>query len=186
MAAMNLRDYAETAKIAAMVGGGGLLIYGLYRAGIFTLLSKTADAVGGAVDYVENVKGEDFTTPASRALNEQLNIGGLGLGSGGSFGVEYWFMNPSLMIPGLKSLVTADAVGVKATSAYIVIRARDFDSQWRMKDTAYLAAVKMHKDNKAILDKHVMSGGTLKTAFRNLVKTADFVVIYPDGSFKSA
>lgn len=186
MAAMNLRDYAETTKIAAMIGGGGLLAYLVWKSGILQGAAKVTGAVSDAVGYVKNHDDAQMFIDANKYLTDKTNAGGVGLGSGDFFGLNYWWLNPGLMIPGYNSKLTADAIGVKATSAYIVIRARDFDSQWKMKDTAYLAAVKMHQDNKAILDKHVISGGTLKTAFRNLVKTADFVVIYPDGSFKSA
>ena len=76
--------------------------------------------------------------------------------------------------------------GIEATSAYVVIRKRDFNSQWQISDTAYKAAKGMHQDNERILKTYVLDGMGLKKNLQNIVKLTDFVVIYPNGEIKSA
>jgi len=175
MSQMNANDYAQlgtTVAVGAAVLGVGFLLYksGVLK-GVFNASSNVMDAVDTTLEIGSaawgNIKESGQWAWDGWNAASGLGMSQLGEAVNGNFG---------------------QMVGsrVEATSAYIVIRARDFDSKWIMKETAYKAAVGMHKDNKAILEKYVLTGAALKPAFQQLVKTADFVVIYKDGSFKSA
>lgn len=175
MSQMNANDYAQlgvTVAAGTAVLGVGFLLYksGILK-GLFNASSNAMDALDttlelGGVAW-ENLKGSGQWVWDGWNSTTGLGMSQLGEIANGNFSQVY-------------------GSRVEATSAYIVIRARDFDSLWRMKETAYKAAVGMHKDNKAILDKYVLSSMSLKPAYQGLVKTADFVIIYPDGSFRSA
>lgn len=172
---MNANDYAQlgvTVAVGALVVGAGYLFYksdlGKSLLSVAGGVFDSAGSTAKIADYVitSTKGGVEWAWNGWNAVSG-LGMSQLGDASNGNFSQMY-------------------GSRVEATSAYIVIRARDFDSKWTMKETAYKGAVGMHKDNKAILEKYVLTGSALKPAFQQLVKTADFVVIYPDGSFKSA
>lgn len=174
MAAMNLRDYAETAKIAAVLGVVGVGGFLLYRAATSGISGKLLDLLGGAAETAY----DNSALMAEMAGQWWNGTGGVDAGGASGRSMSWW----GHVLTG----DYADTKGVEATMAYIVIRAKDFNPNWSIKDYAYKAAVNMHSGNKTILEKYVLNGLTLKPAFQQLVKTTDFVVIYPDGSFKSA
>jgi hypothetical protein len=175
MAAMNLNEKAQLATTAAVGVGVAAVVFVLYRSGVFKGLTNLAgeafDIVGGATELVNHTvtSAKNGVEWAWDGWNTTSGLGMSQLGqlANGNYGQMY-------------------GSAVEATSAYAVIRMRDFDSAWKIKDIAYKAIVKMHPDNKAILEKYVLDGMGLKPALQKLVKVTDFVIVFKDGSFKSA
>lgn len=189
---MTIKDYVDVTKAGVIALAVGGFAWWVYRSGILDAIVKTAGATGKALDVTDVLLNtqKKATIDASLSLTDKF----WNSETGGWMGQwsAYW----GQILDGKYQ----DTKGVEATSAYVVIRARDFNSSWQMTDTAYKAAVGMHKGNKDILEKYVLDNTSttmvgwsvllpnpkLKPALQKLVKTTDFVVIYPDGSFKSA
>jgi hypothetical protein len=165
---MNAGQYIEAGKSLAI--GGAVIALGIfvYRSGVgsvlFKAVDKAADVAGGAL--------ENVGTSASAMWGAWEHTTGKGLQqlgeiANGNFGQAF-------------------GSSVEATSAYVIVRKRDFNSDWKMSESAYRAAVGMHKDNKAILQTYVLNGMGLKPNLQNLVKLTDYVAVFKDGSMKSA
>lgn len=167
MAGMSAGDYIEAGKTLAI--GGAVVAVGvlLYRSGFGSTLIKAGAGVAKAADSAL----ENIGTSGQAVWKWYENTSGKGLQQLGEIANG--------------NFSQAFGSSVEATSAYVVVRRRDFSSSWQMSESAYKAAVGMHKDNKAILQNYVLNGMGLKPNLQNLVKLVDFVVVFKDGSMKS-
>ncbi len=155
----DLGDASSLARTGLIVAGGGALIYLAYKSNLLGLGQKVLEGTAGAANYaLESVGG------AANAV------------------VDYWNNGTG------KLLLAAGGNGgnIEATSAAVVIRLRDFNSQWQISSTAYQAAKGMHSDNERILKTYVLDGLGLKPSLQKLIKLTDFVVIRSNGEIQSA
>ncbi|WP_430455602.1 hypothetical protein [Rheinheimera sp.] len=192
MADMTVKDYVDVTKAGVIAVSVAGFAWWVYRSGVLNTLLKAAGVAENAFDVADVVLNTQKKTTVDAALAVTDKF--WNSETGGYMGAWSSFWDQ------VSQGKYQDTKGVQATTAYVVIRARDFDSSWKMKDTAYKAAIGMHPGNKAILEKYVMDKAstsvagwsvllpnpTLKPALQKLVKTTDFVVVYSDGSFKSA
>ena len=165
---MNAGQYIEAGKTLAI--GGAVVALGvmLYRFGVGSALLKVADAAGTvAGKAAENIGQSAQATWRFWEHTSGAGMQQLGEIANGNFSQAF-------------------GSSVEATSAYVIVRKRDFNSSWQMSESAYKAAVGMHKDNKAILQTYVLNGMGLKPNLQNLVKLTDYVAVFKDGSMKSA
>ena len=146
---MTIKDYVDVTKAGVIAVSVAGFAWWVYRSGVLDAIIKTAGATGKALDKTDVLLNtqKKATLDASIAVTDKF----WNSETGGWMGQwsSYW----NQIFQGKYE----DTKGVNATSVYIVIRARDFDSNWRMKDTAYKAAVDMHKGNKEILEKYVLN-----------------------------
>jgi hypothetical protein len=166
----DLGDASSLASTGLVLVVGGALVYMAYKS---NLLGLAAGAVEGAAGLVVDGVGH-----ASDAYKQN---------AAGSTGTGQAWWERLLSNPISDSWNEIYNPGIKATSGYVVIRKRDFNSQWIYSNAAYAAAVDMYPGNRDILSKYVLdSGMKLKKSLQNIVKLTDFVVIRPNGEIQSA
>lgn len=154
----SLGDYASIARTGLYVALGGALVYMAYRSNLLGLSGKLLEGAAGAANSVAG-----------------------SVGNAASGVKDYWDNGTG------KLLLWAGGNGnsIEATSAYIIIRQRDFDSNWRIKDYAYQAAVQAHPANEAILKAYVLNGMGLKPSLQTAVKAVNAVAVFANGEVKN-
>ena len=71
--------------------------------------------------------------------------------------------------------------GVQATESYIVLRRRDFPSG-TMTESAYTAALTMHRQNASILQTVLTPSRQLKTMYAQALSVSDPIIVTDDGA----
>lgn len=170
----DLGDTTGAAKDVIIIGGVALVGFILWRSGTLKVLgsafSGLTESVGDTADILSGI-GSAATSFAHGTVDVVKD-----LTSGPALFLDY-------LIDGRPLDYFS---GQEATSAYVVIRQRHFNSQWQMSSSAYQAVKGMHSDNEKILKTYVLDGLKLKPSLQKIIKLTDFVVIRPNGEIQSA
>jgi hypothetical protein len=178
---LSLSGITGTAKDGLIVGGVALAAFAIWKVWNSSAVQSTIDGYKAAEPTIK------FVGDAANVKNKLVWDGAKyvyesawGGTDGGFMGAwsNWWEQVFSGNYESTKSL--------ESSSAYVVIRQRDFNSQWQMSSSAYQAAKGLHSDNEKILKTYVLDGLKLKPSLQKIVKLTDFVVIRPNGEIQSA